>query len=274
MAGDWIKVELGTPDKPEVWAIAASLNIDPDAVFGKMIRVWGWFDQHTEEGNAPSVTKMLLDRTVGVTGFCDAVCEAGWMKDEGGLISLPNFDRHNGKTAKTRALTAKRVAQHKVKTNANGNGDSVSEVTQDTLPREEKRRIKKKIPKKKTDLDFTSWPSMPDQQVLDDWCAMRKRIKADVSQTVVNRFSTELHKAVARGYTVNECLAECVTRNWRGFKDDWMKDQPDGEAQSSSWHETRTGIIAKGQQIGLTPDAFPDFQAFRNAVYRKEGIAA
>ena len=98
MAGDWIKFEIGTPDKPEVWEIAANLEIDPDAVVGKLLRVWSWFDQHTEDGNARSVTKLLLDRLVGVSGFCNAVIATGWMVEEGGELTLPNFDRHNGKS--------------------------------------------------------------------------------------------------------------------------------------------------------------------------------
>lgn len=131
MAGDWIKFETATPDKPEIWLIAGALDIDPDAVVGKLLRVWGWFDQHTENGNAPSVSKMLLDRLVGVPNFCKTVIEAGWMLENDGVISLSNFDRHNGETAKTRALTAKRVAKHKLK---DGNG----KVTQPALPKEEK----------------------------------------------------------------------------------------------------------------------------------------
>lgn len=132
MAGDWIKFELTTMDKPEVCQLADLAGIDPDAVVGKLMRVWGWFDQQTESGNAPSVSKKLLDRSVGVTGFCDFMKTVGWMEEEGGLISLPHFDRHNGKTAKNRALTAKRVASHKTK----GNAASVTNA----LPREEKRR--------------------------------------------------------------------------------------------------------------------------------------
>lgn len=154
MAGDWIKFECATPDKPEVWAIAAALDIDPDAVVGKLLRVWGWFDQQTEEGNAPSVSKLLLDRLVGVTGFCKTVIECGWMEDNGKHLTLPHFDRHNGKTAKTRALTAKRVAQHKAKVNDNTN-DS---LTQGALPKEEKRRedIKKNTSSKPL-VTFSSW---------------------------------------------------------------------------------------------------------------------
>ncbi len=147
MAGDWIKFELATPDKPEVWAIAASLSIDPDAVVGKLLRVWGWFDQQTENGNAPSVSKMLLDRLVGVTGFCKAVIDADWMQDDGVTLSLPHFDRHNGKTAKNRATTAKRVASFKNKT-GKSNATSNDEVTPAPLPKEEKRREEKIVNKK------------------------------------------------------------------------------------------------------------------------------
>ena len=151
MAGDWIKFEVSTSDKPEVWAIADRLGIDADSVVGKLLRVWSWFDQHTQEGNAngnggsvtssvtQNVTKALLDRRVGVSGFCDAMISVGWMEDFGHSVRLPNFDRHNGKTAKTRAMTAKRVATHKTKTNATSVTSSVS----DALPREEKRREEK-----------------------------------------------------------------------------------------------------------------------------------
>lgn len=145
MAGDWIKFELITLDKPEVCLIADLANIDPDAVVGKLLRIWGWFDQHTEEGNALSVSKRLLDRLVGVTGFCDHMKVAGWMVEEGGLISLPNFDRHNGKTAKNRILTAKRVAKCKsgnAQGNDKGNGASVNSA----LPKEEKRREEELTP--------------------------------------------------------------------------------------------------------------------------------
>ncbi len=151
MAGDWIKFEISTSEKPEVWAMAQALGIDADAVVGKLLRVWAWFDQQTPDGNAASVTsalpsryqgvtsgvtKALLDRRVSVTGFCDAMISVGWMIELEGVVSLPNFDRHNGKTAKTRGLTAKRVASHKAKSNANSVTSSVTLA----LPREEKRR--------------------------------------------------------------------------------------------------------------------------------------
>ncbi len=139
MAGDWIKFELSTSDKPEVWQIAASLNLDPDAVVGKLLRVWGWFDQQTEEGKAPAASKGLLDRLVGLPGFCDALILSGWMADEGDEVVLPGFDRHNGSSAKKRLATAKRVADHRAKkltSNANVTPNVTPHVTASvTIPR-------------------------------------------------------------------------------------------------------------------------------------------
>lgn len=135
MAGDWIKFELSTLEKTEVFEIAEALDIDPDAVVGKLLRVWGWFDQQTTTGNAVSVTKKLLDRKVFVTGFCDAMILVGWLIESGNQITVPNFSRHNGKTAKDRANTAKRVASHRKVTppKAECNDDSNDKCNADSV---------------------------------------------------------------------------------------------------------------------------------------------
>lgn len=80
-----------------------------------------------------------------------------------------------------------------------------------------------KAPKKAAqEIDYGCWPSMPSEQVLTDWLAMRKNAKATTSQTVITTFGKELTKAVQAGYSVDQCLSECITRNWRGFKLDWL----------------------------------------------------
>ena len=144
----WIKFDKATSDKPEVFAMASALRIDPDAVVGKLLRVWGWFDEHTTDGNAANVTSALLDRQAGLSGFADAMLVVGWLTEELGTLSLTNFDRHNGETAKARALTAKRVATHRGKSNAG----SVTHA----LPREEKSISKPLNPLKEGDLDLNS----------------------------------------------------------------------------------------------------------------------
>lgn len=130
----WIKFESTTHDKQEVWQMASTLRIEPDAVVGKLLRVWVWFDMQTKDGNASSVTKSLLDNRVNVTGFCDSMISVGWMTEKDGVISLPNFERHNGQTAKNRALGAVRTQKSRKR-----NAETVTE----TSP--EKRREDKSI---------------------------------------------------------------------------------------------------------------------------------
>lgn len=113
MASNWIKVEVITPDKPEIFQISEILNIDPDSVLGKLVRLWVWADQQTLDGNAGSVTKSAIDRIAFITGFADALISVGWLvRSEDGLV-FPNFERHNGESSKKRALTNRRVAKHR-----------------------------------------------------------------------------------------------------------------------------------------------------------------
>ena len=150
MAGEWIKFEASTPEKREVFAITVAMGWDdPDLTVGKLLKVWRWFDQQTVDGNAPSVTAPLLDKIIGVTGFAQAMCDVGWLVSDSSGLALPNFDRHNGQTAKSRALTAKRVAKHKL--NAQGNDEGNADSVSGALPREEKRREEKKEGKKHSD---------------------------------------------------------------------------------------------------------------------------
>lgn len=115
MAGDWLKIEVALPEKPEVWQIAGLTGLDPDLIVGKLFKVWRWFDAHTESGNAKHVTYALVDSITGVTGFAEAMVFAGWLEQVGETLRLPNFDKHNGNTAKSRADTAKRVASHRIR---------------------------------------------------------------------------------------------------------------------------------------------------------------
>jgi hypothetical protein len=111
MAGDWLKMDHNTPEKPEVLEITRRMGWDDaDMTVGKLFRVWRWFDQHTIDGNAHSVTFALLDRIANVEGFSHAMHAVGWLQTLRGCLTLPKFERHNGATAKSRALTVKRVA--------------------------------------------------------------------------------------------------------------------------------------------------------------------
>jgi len=161
MAGDWIKFEVSTPEKQEVLAITVEMGWDdPDLTVGKLLRVWRWFDQQTMDGNARGVSAALLDRIVSVSGFAQAMANVGWLVIDSSGVSLPNFGRHNGATAKSRALTAKRVANHKSngKGNADGNEEGNAASVTGALPREEKRRIEESTEAKASAADAAPDP--------------------------------------------------------------------------------------------------------------------
>ncbi|RLC69229.1 MAG: hypothetical protein DRH97_00015 [Chloroflexi bacterium] len=153
MAGDWIKLEHATIDKPEIYKMADILELDPNHILGSVLSVWIWADQQLESGNAANVTKTLLDRKANVTNFTDAMVSVGWLNktDEG--YEFPNFDRHLGNSAKKRAQTARRVAKSKIKTNAY----SVTKELPSALPREEKRREEGKENNKKKSSAITNF---------------------------------------------------------------------------------------------------------------------
>lgn len=216
MAGDWLKMECCLPEKPEVFQIAGILGIDPDEVLGKLFKVWRWFDAHTEDGNAPSVTYALVDRISGRIGFGEAMAFAGWLEQDGSTLRLPNFDRHNGKTAKERGLTAKRVAKSKAKSNGGGNAKGNAPTVTEPLPREEKRREEKKEDK------LGQFLTNVDPQVVNDFMALRARLRAPVTATALAGIQRE---AKAAGLTMQAALAMCCERGWRGFKAEWVTGQ-------------------------------------------------
>lgn len=214
MAGEWLKLEACTPEKSEVLAITARMGWDDaDLTVGKLFRIWRWFDQQTTDGNAFGVTTALLDRIVGVTGFCEAVHSVGWLSITETGISLPNFERHNGNTAKSRALTAKRVANHKA--NAKGNAQGNAETVSDALPREEKKRedtsslrseVETASPQRGSRLP-TDW-ALP-----DDWAAWAKQTRPDLNPNeTAQRFADYWHGIAGAKGRKADWLA--TWRNW------------------------------------------------------------
>jgi hypothetical protein len=126
MRRPWIKVEVSTPDKPEICAIASRLRLDEDAVVGKLIRLWSWAELNRVNPNELNVTKEFLDKLVSKKGFSEAMILSGWLGMEGERLFFPNFGKHNGEDSKVRGLTAKRVEKHR-KIKASKNDENVTQ---------------------------------------------------------------------------------------------------------------------------------------------------
>lgn len=59
------------------------------------------------------------------------------------------------------------------------------------------------------------------EQVWADFLAMRTKMRADVSDTVIKGFRREADRV---GWSLERAISESIERNWRGFRADWVKD--------------------------------------------------
>ncbi|NIT58392.1 MAG: hypothetical protein GWN00_19850 [Aliifodinibius sp.] len=115
----------------------ADTNAYCASVLGSLVTLWCLADEQADEnGVLVGYDFDDVDRLVGLPGFCESLPE-DWICLDAGWVKLPDYLEHNGKNAKVRAQTAKRVAKSKQK---KSNAQSVTEVTKNPLPREEKRR--------------------------------------------------------------------------------------------------------------------------------------
>lgn len=139
MAGDWIKMRIDLAEDPAVIGMAEALGLDEFAVVGRLHGLWGWADSQSRDGHARGVTEKWIDRKVQRDGFAAAMVAAGWLLLKDGGIEFPNFDRHNGETAKQRGLATNRKKKSREKVTQNVTDESRKE-RDETATREEKRR--------------------------------------------------------------------------------------------------------------------------------------
>lgn len=109
--------------------MATQLRLDPDAVLGKLVRLWSWAEVNKIKGNDLGVTREFLDKLAGKKGFALSMERCGWLQEVEGRLVFPNFERHNGPSSKGRALTAQRVARHRDR-KRKSNDVNVSELIQ------------------------------------------------------------------------------------------------------------------------------------------------
>lgn len=144
MAGDWIKLEHGILDKPEVMELSEVLGISAYEVVGHLVEFWFWCDRNlSPECPQAKGTKRGLDRVAGRDGFGDALIAVGWLSYEDGYFSVPNYDTHLSRSAKQRAKDQRKKAFQRSK---------LSPICPDSVPRQqgtkagpEKRREEKSI---------------------------------------------------------------------------------------------------------------------------------
>ena len=110
MAGEWVAVDIGLPDKPEVQELI-DLTGDPvEVVVFRLFRLWSWAALHCADGTA-RMTLPRLVRTCGATeDFWNAVASVGWLEidETAATVAVPGWDRRFSQAAKARLQQADR----------------------------------------------------------------------------------------------------------------------------------------------------------------------
>ena len=105
---NWIKIEVSTPTKPEVMAIATRLNIPHAHAFGLALNWFIWCDENVTDGYIPHLKPSHIDGIVGHENFGNALVMVDWIKEDDGGILVVNHDRHMSQSAKKRSLKSER----------------------------------------------------------------------------------------------------------------------------------------------------------------------
>lgn len=288
MAGDWIKWEHGLIDKPEVFRMSVFLHSTKEVIVCRLMKFWEWCDSNIpesaihEDGSAyvtlsprDGDNMAYIDALVGLELFAASLADAGWIRFRGGRIELPNFGRHNGETAKTRARNAKNQKRLRGKTNGNIppphggiKDDDVTKMSSQngdkTVTRgEESREEEKKEPpnpqrgkglKPRWSESETPIPpelDTPDfRAVWESWILARDEQKKPVSQTAAKQQFAELVKigivnAIA-------CIRHSIANQYQGLLPEKFTGTTRVPTQFKTKRELDNEFMAKQMA-----DAFP-----------------
>ena len=148
MAGDWIKMRTDLYDDPRVIRLTSELcpkNVLHRSfrydVLGRLLVTWSVANQHTIDGRLEGYTPEILDGAVEMVGWTEALKHVGWMVIEPQALVIPEFEKHNGESAKRRLTDRERKRAERA-------GENPSEICpgkfgqESDQRREEKRTIK------------------------------------------------------------------------------------------------------------------------------------
>lgn len=124
----WIKFRTSLLNHPKVVRIACALRVQsvydpctsrvPDVcmmstTIGALVQMWSMADSHAEGNCLPNMSLGIVDNLFGVPGFAQAMVDVGWLEERDGSLYLPNYQEHNGPTAKRRAINSRSMRERR-----------------------------------------------------------------------------------------------------------------------------------------------------------------
>jgi hypothetical protein len=108
---NWIKWTKGFANKPKVLRLAHLWKCSPCEAAACCMIIWEWADDISVDGHVDAPVDACVDLLFHATGKKDAFAgfeAVGWLTKTEQGICFPDFDVHNGKSAKLRALHSER----------------------------------------------------------------------------------------------------------------------------------------------------------------------
>lgn len=144
---NWIKVQKHTPTKPEIRHMARACHVSQGDAFLAWFRLWATFDEiAAANGRVDLYTQEDADQDAALPGAAKALEAAGWLVWDDTGVTIVNWDRHNGNSAKERAQKTDRQTRwrHRVDGGASTGVDGSASTGVDgaTSTRQDKSRTR------------------------------------------------------------------------------------------------------------------------------------
>lgn len=253
MAGDWIKVRTVLPTDGRLKIVSRTCHATSVTALGALVTLWCFADAHADDdgvliGYAPADVNSL----VGLPGFCEAL-PSDWLDASGEWVKLPEYQEHNGTTAKTRAQATKRKRTERTVTNVPKMSRSDRDIS---VTREEKRR---------EDIKAPVVPTGDEAAILSAYHSILPKCKA------IAVLNPKRKKRIAA--VVKLAKQTCADQGWpyeaEGFwlsyfsecaKDAWMRgDVP--YKDNPNWKQSLEVLIAEDRFAGVMDTAIANMRA-------------
>lgn len=77
---DFLVIRHSLRSDPKVLRLAQLCEAEVDLVMGKLISLWSYVDQHTDDGLIEYAGAERVDAIVGLRGLASALCQVGWLE--------------------------------------------------------------------------------------------------------------------------------------------------------------------------------------------------
>lgn len=242
----WIKMGTGLRTHPKVGRMAAVLKTDRLRVIGGLHAVWCVFDEHTTDGWLPWYTLQMMDEAIGWRGFSAAMADIGWLIECPEGLQAPEYEEHNGASAKRRALdTDRKKSARDADKSAHGSWNtdgqmSASDANKSTTergPEKEKIRERNTPPTPSRGIAVVSASELvaagfPDA-VAAEFIAHKSRLKAPLT---ARAWADHVREAGKAGWTPLQAAEKVMAKSWKGFEAKYVAGERPGDDPFAGAH--------------------------------------